>query len=183
MQYNWGRLRAPECEKHTGPSFFFFFLKNNTLCSLHQHPHKMARSVLHLRGWLLRKIQNAIKTRLPLSFTSLCNFIIVSSISFERILILASAGSPTPLLSQLFWSPVPASQHPNTHTVRKRGGGKPKVKRGQWGTPSMGATPQRSCFFPRGAMETYGSEDLPKHACFNRKITHTKYREQGCVRD
>lgn len=93
-------------------------------CAVYINIHtKNARSVLPLRSWLLKKIQNAIKTWILLSFTSLCNFIIVSSINFERILILASAGSPPLLLSQLFRGPVPASQHPTTGAVRKRRGG------------------------------------------------------------
>lgn len=109
-------------ENRLAQAFSFSFFKNNTLCSLHQHPHKNARSVLHLRSWLLKQIQNAIKTWILLSFTSLCNFIIISSINSERILRLASAGFPPLLLSQLFQSPVPASQHPTTEAARKRRG-------------------------------------------------------------
>lgn len=160
---------------------FSSFFKSNTLCSLHQHPHKNAQSVLHLRSWLLKKIQNAIKTWILLSFTSLCNFIIVSSINFERIVILASAGSPPPLLSQLFRSPVPASHHPTTDAVRKRrGGSKHGVEGGQQGIPGMGATPRRSHFFLRAATATYSAWRSPQ-TC-SPQNTHAKYREQGCVR-
>lgn len=174
MQYNW-RLRAPECGKQTGPSIFFFF-RNNTLCSLHQHLHKNTRSVLHLRSWLPTKIQNAIKTQILLSFTSLCNFIIVSSINFERILILASAGSPPPLLSQPFQSPDPASQHPTTDAVRKRrGGGKPAVERCQQGTTSKGTRAQRSLFFPGGS---YGNLQCLK-ICPNMLTSEEKHAHEN----
>lgn len=70
---------------------------------------------MHLRSWLLKKSRMQLKHGFLLSFTSLCNFIIVSSINSERILILASAGSPPLLLSQLSQSPVRAFQHPTNH--------------------------------------------------------------------
>lgn len=90
-------------ENRLAQSFSFF--KNSTVCAPYQHPHKNAWSVLHLRSWLLKTIQNTIKTWILLTFTSLCNFVIVSSINFERTLIVASAGSPPPLLSQAFPCP------------------------------------------------------------------------------
>lgn len=145
---------------------------------------KNACSVLHLRSWLLKKIQNAIKTWILLSFTSLCNFIIVSSINFERILILASAGSPPLLLSQLFRSSVSASQHPTTDAARKkRGEAERGLERGQGGTPSTEAPPQRSHFFPRGATATYGARRSAQIHLPQKKHRHKNYKEQGCARD
>lgn len=150
---------------------------------------KNARSVLHLRSWLLKKVQNAIKTWILLSFTSLCNFIIISSISFERILILASAGSPPLLLSQLFQSPVPASQHPTTDAVRKRRkGGITGV--GGWreasGThPARGPPCRGAASLPGELQQLTVPKDLPKHAPLKRN-THTNsgfFMCLGCVRD
>lgn len=130
---------------------------------------KNACSVLHLRSWLLKKIQNAIKTWILLSFTSLCNFIIVSSINFERILILASAGSPPLLLSQLFRSSVSASQHPTTDAARKKtGGGRTGGGEGPGVTPSMEATPQRSASFPGGLQQLTVPKVLPKYTYLKR---------------
>lgn len=121
---------------------------------------KNACSVLHLRSWLLKKIQNAIKTWVLLSFTSLCNFIIVSSINFERILILASAGSPPLLLSQLFRSSVSASQHPTTDAARKkRGGGRTGVGEGPGGHTQHRGPPTEEPLLSQGS---YSNLQCPK---------------------
>lgn len=148
-------------ENRLNQSFSFF--KNSTVCSPHQHPHKNAWSVLHLRNWLLKTIQNTIKTWILLTFTSLCNFVIVSSINFERTLIVASAGSPPPLLSQLFPSPVPASQHLTTDAVRKRRAVRQTRDREASRAHLIRGHPTeelRQLTVPEG---------LPKHAYFKRK--------------
>lgn len=157
---------------------FFLSLKNSTVCSSHQHSHKNAWSVLHLRIWLLKTIQNTIKTWILLTFISLCNFVIVSSINFERTLIVASAGSPPPLLSQLFPSPVPVSQHLTTDTVRKRRGGRQTrggVKLAEH--IEHGGPPHRGAASFQGELwQLRVPEGLPKHAYFKRK-PHTQNRE------
>lgn len=121
MQRNW-RLRAPEWRKQTGPgfllSFSFLFVLNNILQSTSttsQKENKKLDLPCTLEAGCWKKSRMQLKHGFLLSFTSLCNFIIVSSINSERILILASAGSPPLLLSQLSQSPVRAFQHPTNH--------------------------------------------------------------------
>lgn len=156
MQRNW-RLKAPEWRKQTGPgfllSFSFLFVLNNILQSTSttsQKENKKLDLPCTLEAGCWKKSRMQLKHGFLLSFTSLCNFIIVSSINSERILILASAGSPPLLLSQLSQSPVRAFQHPTNQALWGRGEREAEleVEGCQQGTSSTGPHHRATAYIP-----------------------------------
>lgn len=186
MQRNW-RLKAPEWRKQTGPgfllSFSFLFVLNNILQSTSttsQKENKKLDLPCTLEAGCWKKSRMQLKHGFLLSFTSLCNFIIVSSINSERILILASAGSPPLLLSQLSQSPVRAFQHPTNH--RRSEEEESGRQSWRWRDASK-AHPARGHTTGQRPTSPWSCDDLRCPNLPSAEKKHANYPEQGCGRD